>query len=100
MYGRVLEVVGASGFEPPTSWSRTRRSSQAEPRPDSGPEHSSQRDFQNNTPVRVGATREFLYIYKENGRRDDRSGHSDFCVYVDLALELVAKREFHNPRFR
>ena len=27
-------VVGASGFEPPTSWSRTRRSSQAEPRPD------------------------------------------------------------------
>src|SRR5215472_4552855 len=24
MYGRVLEVVGASGFEPPTSWSRTR----------------------------------------------------------------------------
>ena len=27
-------VVGASGFEPPASWSRTRRSSQAEPRPD------------------------------------------------------------------
>ena len=33
---RFLELrvlVGASGFEPPTSWSRTRRSSQAEPRP-------------------------------------------------------------------
>src|SRR4051794_4980590 len=28
------EMVGASGFEPPASWSRTRRSSQAEPRPD------------------------------------------------------------------
>jgi hypothetical protein len=28
------EVVGANGFEPSTSWSRTRRSSQAEPRPD------------------------------------------------------------------
>jgi hypothetical protein len=27
-------VVGANGFEPSTSWSRTRRSSQAEPRPD------------------------------------------------------------------
>ena len=27
------DLVGASGFEPPTSWSRTRRSSQAEPRP-------------------------------------------------------------------
>jgi hypothetical protein len=27
-------LVGARGFEPPTSWSRTRRSSQAEPRPD------------------------------------------------------------------
>ena len=27
-------MVGARGFEPPTSWSRTRRSSQAEPRPD------------------------------------------------------------------
>jgi hypothetical protein len=30
----LVAVVGASGFEPPTSWSRTRRSSQAEPRPD------------------------------------------------------------------
>src|SRR5438094_2623255 len=28
------ELVGASGFEPPASWSRTRRSSQAEPRPE------------------------------------------------------------------
>ena len=28
------KLVGASGFEPPTSWSRTRRSSQAEPRPE------------------------------------------------------------------
>ena len=28
------DLVGASGFEPPTSWSRTRRSSQAEPRPE------------------------------------------------------------------
>src|SRR6185369_11920851 len=27
-------LVGARGFEPPTSWSRTTRSSQAEPRPD------------------------------------------------------------------
>src|SRR6266851_166232 len=32
--GRILGVVGANGFEPSTSWSRTRRSSQAEPRPD------------------------------------------------------------------
>ena len=30
----VKKLVGASGFEPPASWSRTRRSSQAEPRPD------------------------------------------------------------------
>ena len=28
------EMVGARGFEPPASWSRTRRSSQAEPRPE------------------------------------------------------------------
>ncbi len=27
-------MVGARGFEPPTSWSRTRRSNQAEPRPE------------------------------------------------------------------
>src|SRR5688572_29874809 len=27
-------MVGARGFEPPASWSRTTRSSQAEPRPD------------------------------------------------------------------
>src|SRR5262245_15628264 len=32
--------IGARGFEPPTSWSRTKRSSQAEPRPDDKPEHS------------------------------------------------------------
>ena len=30
----VLEVVGAKGFEPSTSWSRTRRASQAALRPD------------------------------------------------------------------
>lgn len=30
-------MVGASGFEPPTSWSRTRRSNQAEPRPEPNP---------------------------------------------------------------
>jgi hypothetical protein len=29
-----FEVVGASGFEPPTSWSRTRRASQAALRPE------------------------------------------------------------------
>jgi hypothetical protein len=28
-------MVGASGFEPPASWSRTRRASQAALRPDS-----------------------------------------------------------------
>ena len=28
------DLVGAVGFEPTTSWSRTRRSSQAEPRPE------------------------------------------------------------------
>jgi hypothetical protein len=34
-------MVGARGFEPPTSWSRTRRSSQAEPRPDGVPNQCS-----------------------------------------------------------
>jgi hypothetical protein len=29
-----FEVVGANGFEPSTSWSRTRRASQAALRPD------------------------------------------------------------------
>src|SRR5215813_10134124 len=29
--------IGARGFEPPTPWSRTRCSSQAEPRPDDKP---------------------------------------------------------------
>ena len=28
------KVVGAGGFEPPTSWSRTKRADQAAPRPD------------------------------------------------------------------
>jgi hypothetical protein len=34
MRAKGFEVVGASGFEPPTSWSRTRRASQAALRPD------------------------------------------------------------------
>jgi hypothetical protein len=29
-----MRMVGASGFEPPASWSRTRRASQAALRPD------------------------------------------------------------------
>src|SRR5213593_2026576 len=32
-------LVGARGFEPPTPWSRTRCSSQAEPRPEAKPNH-------------------------------------------------------------
>ena len=32
--GKQEEVVGAKGFEPSTSWSRTRRASQAALRPD------------------------------------------------------------------
>jgi hypothetical protein len=35
--------IGARGFEPPTSWSRTKRSSQAEPRPDDKPKQFSTR---------------------------------------------------------
>src|SRR4051794_2032564 len=31
--GLIVKKIGARGFEPPTSWSRTRRSSQTEPRP-------------------------------------------------------------------
>jgi hypothetical protein len=34
------EVVGAKGFEPSTSWSRTRRASQAALRPDNLQRHS------------------------------------------------------------
>ncbi len=31
--GAPLAMVGASGFEPPTSWSRTRRANRTAPRP-------------------------------------------------------------------
>jgi hypothetical protein len=34
-FGKHLHQVGARGFEPPASWSRTKRSSQAELRPES-----------------------------------------------------------------
>jgi hypothetical protein len=37
---KTLEVVGAKGFEPSTSWSRTRRASQAALRPDIKPSHN------------------------------------------------------------
>ena len=33
-YTRMLTQIGVTGFEPATSWSQTRRSSQAEPHPD------------------------------------------------------------------
>jgi hypothetical protein len=49
-------MVGASGFEPPASWSRTRRASQAALRPDKytwQPEDvlkmQAKRDMKNNT---------------------------------------------------
>src|SRR5579863_4317867 len=34
--GKHYAQIGATGFEPATSWSRTKRSSQAEPRPVTG----------------------------------------------------------------
>jgi hypothetical protein len=50
-------MVGASGFEPPTSWSRTRRSSQAEPRPDGGrPPTTRQRTIQRNIACSTRST--------------------------------------------
>ena len=45
-------MVGAKGFEPSTSWSRTRRASQAALRPDSETEHgqkTTRRDLKNST---------------------------------------------------
>ena len=45
-------MVGAKGFEPSTSWSRTRRASQAALRPDSEAEHRqkiTRRDLKNST---------------------------------------------------
>ena len=33
-FGEIYGLVGVTGFEPATSWSRTKRSSQAEPHPD------------------------------------------------------------------
>ena len=42
-------MVGASGFEPPTSWSRTRRASQAALRPDNGASLTRSEDSQNST---------------------------------------------------
>ena len=40
-FSNVPSSVGAKGFEPSTSWSRTKRSSQAEPRPESSEQPSS-----------------------------------------------------------
>jgi hypothetical protein len=42
-------VVGAKGFEPSTSWSRTRRASQAALRPDIAQERDSRAGIKNNT---------------------------------------------------
>ena len=56
-------LVGAKGFEPSTSWSRTRRASQAALRPDGGDlairvgtEYACQRDSQINTRCADWAT--------------------------------------------
>ena len=42
-------MVGAKGFEPSTSWSRTRRASQAALRPDNAREGTSQAEAKNST---------------------------------------------------
>jgi hypothetical protein len=48
-YGSRKEVVGAKGFEPSTSWSRTRRASQAALRPDNAREVGSRTEPKDNT---------------------------------------------------
>jgi hypothetical protein len=55
-------MVGAKGFEPSTSWSRTRRASQAALRPDSKAERgqkTTRRDLQNSTGNEASPAKEF-----------------------------------------
>ena len=35
----IYDFIGVTGFEPATSWSQTRRSSQTEPHPDNAPDY-------------------------------------------------------------
>src|SRR6266852_4859576 len=56
--GEAAEVVGAKGFEPSTSWSRTRRASQAALRPDDPLRIQSKRELQLSIEI-VTAERRF-----------------------------------------
>jgi hypothetical protein len=55
----IEKMVGATGFEPATSWSRTKRSSQTEPRPDLKPKNrhvaGNSRETQRLPRFRIGA---------------------------------------------
>ena len=72
-------LVGASGFEPPTSWSRTRRSSQAEPRP----------DVQKNTP-RQSPPKGTSLVYH-------LLRFADFDPATDHGPENLPRRDPHHP---
>jgi hypothetical protein len=88
-------VVGANGFEPSTSWSRTRRASQAALRPDGHANTESKQEIQLNTGS-VPAERSFNV---------EESAHQKAAGKLSLSggplirtvpgLELVAQCELH-----
>src|ERR1700686_206488 len=106
-------MVGAKGFEPSTSWSRTRRASQAALRPDSKAvrgQENTRRDTKNSTGYegppanlfRPGncvpwlETRQNTLPCKQNRRRGDPLRREK--VKLEARLERVAQCEFHDAR--
>src|SRR5258708_6844650 len=103
------KVVGAKGFEPSTSWSRTRRASQAALRPDSLQrirQRIAARIIRISQPSRIGHG---LFCYSP---RPTRSAHASTKKQNAAAikrprrrlplkfslLEAVSQREFHHSR--
>ena len=85
------KMVGATGFEPAASWSRTKRSSQTELRPDLA-SHLFKRTYISSEPVPAKClfSREPATLFKYRSRRaaERRSGCSSLCT------------SFHGPFWR
>ncbi len=85
-------MVGASGFEPPTSWSRTRRSSQAEPRPDKRSKNDFKRNLKTSTALPGRASRAAMYDRGVASSQMNQLRFGDGGVLTDRPKNLFGNR--------
>src|ERR1019366_6763067 len=79
------KMVGARGFEPPASWSRTRRASQAALRPDDthsgAPKKAAEWNIQNSIALRLSLECGGLGAFRGRPRNESARGGEFMCGF-------------------